>query len=178
MTYYQLGPAPSTAAAPWSEPRDHGVALLAALGLPQLVRHDIVTDDPAAIGDALDVVIAHLDALDAPAEDLEDDGTAEEEPDDEDGGDAELSLGWCRWLFTQSRLGDPSDDLELTALERNGHGFIRTGADDAEQDDPAEDDDGAGDEDSGIGDEDGLAEQLAGWDRCPRLNYSAGGYVG
>ena len=92
---------------------DHGVALLAALGLPQLVRHDIMPVDPAAIGDALDVVIAHLDTLDAPSEDLEpylagyyngmvdldgereaeeehdeDDNTAEAEPD------LEPSIGW------------------------------------------------------------------------------------
>ena len=96
------------------------------------------------IGDALDVVIAHLDAVDAPDE------------DQEDGGDAE----------------DDSEENEGTALERYGRGFVRAG------DDDMEDDDAVGDEYSGVGDEDGMAEQLAGWHRCPSLTHSNGGYVG
>ncbi len=77
---------------------EHGVALLAALGLPRLVEPDFVSLDPAAIGDALDVVIATLDAVDGD-EDLEPyltgyyngamDPTCEGEPDSDD----EPSLG-------------------------------------------------------------------------------------
>ncbi len=84
---------------------EHGAALLAALGLPQLVDPDFVSLDPVAIGDALDLAIATLDALDAPDEDREPylagdyngavDPTGEGEPseNDEDDGTTEPSLG-------------------------------------------------------------------------------------
>ncbi len=128
--------------------------------------------------DAVDHLIALMDALDADVEDMEadsdddrdlDDGR-EAEPDDEDGGDSERDLGWNETV-SQLALGAGTDDGDLTALERHGRGFVRSGHDDAE------DDDGRGDEDSGIGDEDGMAEQLAGWSHCPALAHSNGGYV-
>ena len=60
---------------------EHGAALLASLGLPRLVGPDHIVVDPVAAGDALDLAIATLDALDG-------------DTDIEDGGDDELSLGW------------------------------------------------------------------------------------
>ena len=180
---------------------DHGTALLAALGLPRLMRPGFVPLDPAATGDALDTAIATLDALDAPGVDLEDDGTAEPwlgwidgrpvlsdsqddreaEDDDEpilgaperhpscyqfalcdatssqehwadgsalndeaeavneDGGDildeGEETLGWAANLG-QLALGQTTADGDATALERHGRGFVRSGPDDAEDDDP------------------------------------------
>ncbi len=54
-----------------AEAAEHGAALLAALGLPRLVTADFEPINREAIGDALDVVIDHLDALDAPDEDRE-----------------------------------------------------------------------------------------------------------
>ena len=112
---------------------DHGVALLAALNLPQIVRAHMSTVDPAAIGDALDVVIAHLDALDAPAEDLE------------ETGDAEPCLGWTPHVYqTTFNIGgtvdiehdtadfEDDDPREETSLETTGRGFVRCGADDDE----------------------------------------------
>ena len=81
---------------------DHGVALLAALGLPQLVTAGFSGNEPA-IGDALEVVIAHLDALNAPHEDLE------------EGGDTEPSLGWiagtCQGGFNNGGTLDIELDL-------------------------------------------------------------------
>lgn len=71
----------------------HGVALLAALGLPRLVDDDFAPLDGNAIGDALDLVVAHLDAIDAPTDDLEDDGTAEDDDPSEDDGTPEPILG-------------------------------------------------------------------------------------
>lgn len=71
----------------------HGVALLAALGLPRLVDDEFVAIDGDAIGDALDLVVSHLDALDAPHEDLEDDGTSEDDDPAEDDGSGEPILG-------------------------------------------------------------------------------------
>ncbi len=181
---------------------DHGTALLAALGLPRLMEPGFVPLDPAAIGDALDTAIATLDALDAPAEDLEDEGEAEpwlgwidgrpvlsdshddreaEEDDEpmlgaperhpscyqfalcdptssqelwadgsarydeaeavnEDGGDildeGEETLGWAANVG-QLALGQTTADGDETALERHGRGFLRSGPEDAEDDDPA-----------------------------------------
>ena len=43
---------------------EHGAALLASLGLPRLVGLDHIVVDPVAAGDALDLAIATLDALD------------------------------------------------------------------------------------------------------------------
>ena len=112
---------------------EHGVALLAALGLPRLVTVGFSHSEPAAIGDALDVVIAHLDALDVPAEDLE------------ETGDAEPSLGWTPHIYqTALNIGDTADieldmvdwedgdPAEETSLETFGRGFVRCGADDDE----------------------------------------------
>jgi len=181
---------------------DHGTALLAALGLPRLMEHGVVSLDPATIGDALDTAIATLDALDAPSMDREDDGTAEpwlgwidgkpvlsdshddREAEDErepilgaperhpscyqfalcdatssqehwadgsarndeaeavneDGGDilddGEETLGWSANVG-QLALGQTTADGDETALERHGRGFLRSGPDDAEDDDPA-----------------------------------------
>jgi len=110
---------------------DHGTALLAALGLPRLVEHGFVPLDPAAIGDSLDTAIATLDALDAPDEDLEDGHDAEH-----DLADAEHDLGWTACM-SQVNLGRNTEDGDATALERHGRGFLRSGPDDAEDDDPA-----------------------------------------
>ncbi len=110
---------------------DHGTALLAALGLPQLVEHGSVPLDPAAIGDALDTAIATLDALDAAGSDLEDGHDAEH-----DLADAEHDLGWPAYV-SQVNLGRNTDDGDVTALERHGRGFLRSGPDDSEDDDPA-----------------------------------------
>jgi len=190
---------------------DHGTALLAALGVPPsvalcdtlLVEPGFVPLDGPAIGDAVDTAIATLDALDAPAEDLEDDGEAEpslgwidgkpvlsdshddrEAEDDaeptlgaperhpqsgpwgpqrdssgsqtdwadgstrhdeaeavnEDGGDildeGEETLGWAANV-SQLALGPNTADGDITALERHGKGFLRSGPDDAEDDDPS-----------------------------------------
>ncbi len=103
---------------------DHGAALLAALGLPRLMEPGFVPLDPAAIGDAVDTAIATLDALDVPDVDLE------------DGHDAEHDLGWPAYV-SQVNLGRNTDDGDITALERHGKGFVRSGGDDSEDDDPA-----------------------------------------
>ena len=142
-----------------TEAAEHGAALLAALGLPRLVTADFEPIDREAVADALDVVISHLDAPDAPDEDREPWLAGVIDLVSVDGAPA------------LDAEGDSEED-EGTALERHGRGFVRAGEDDAE------DDDGAGDEDSGIGDEDGMAEQLAGWSHCPALAFSNGGYVG
>jgi hypothetical protein len=110
---------------------DHGTALLAALGLPRLAAPGFVPLDPAAIGDALDTAIATLDAMDAPDEDLEDGHDAEH-----DLADAEHDLGWPACM-SQAKLGRNTDDGDATALERHGRGFLRSGPEDAEDDDPA-----------------------------------------
>ncbi len=71
---------------------EHGAALLASLGLPRLVGPDFVPLDPAAIGHALDLAIATLDALDGDM-DLEDGHDAESDTADaEDDGLSEPSL--------------------------------------------------------------------------------------
>ena len=70
---------------------EHGAALLASLGLPRLVAPDFVRLDIHTAGDALDLAIATLDALDG-------------DVDLEDGADDELSLGWEK----------PSSQLFLT----------------------------------------------------------------
>ncbi len=119
---------------------DHGTALLAALGLPSLVEPGFVPLDPAAIGDALDTAIATLDALDAPAEDLEDGHDAEH-----DLADAEHDLGWPACV-SQVNLGRNTDDGDITALERHGRGFLRSGPDDAEDGGDAERDEDHGSE--------------------------------
>ena len=80
-----------------AEAAEHGVALLDALGLPRLVTADFVALDPAAIGDALDVVIATLDAVDGDA-------------DLEEGGDDEPSLGW---IDGRPQFCGDNGDLEL-----------------------------------------------------------------
>ena len=104
---------------------EHGVALLAALGLPRVVDADFVQGDHAAIGEALDLVVSHLDAIDDPDEDLE------EDTDLEKGGDDELDLGWSA-LHSQIRLGVNTDDGDHTAPERHGCGFVRCAPDDFE----------------------------------------------
>ncbi len=117
---------------------DHGTALLAALGLPQLVERNFasfqindLSGDHSVIGDALDTAIATLDALDAPGMDLEDGCDAEH-----DLADAEHDLGWPACM-SQVNLGRNTDDGDATALERHGRGFLRSGPEDAEDDDPA-----------------------------------------
>ena len=111
--------------------------------------------------DAIDHLIALLDALDAPDEDREPVG--DEEPSlgwqegsgaangavedlEEDTADNEFCLGWNETV-SQLALGRASDDGDDTALERAGRGFIRSGHDDAEDDDPAERDDEHGSDD-------------------------------
>ena len=111
--------------------------------------------------DAIDHLIALLDALDAPDEDREPVG--DEEPSlgwqegsgaangavedlEEDTADHEFCLGWNETV-SQLALGRASDDGDDTALERAGRGFIRSGHDDAEDDDPAERDDEHGSDD-------------------------------
>jgi len=76
--------------------------------------------------------IATLDALDAPAEDLEDGHDAEH-----DLADAEHDLGWPAYV-SQVNLGRNTDDGDITALERHGRGFIRSGPDDSEDGGDAE----------------------------------------
>ena len=71
--------------------------------------------------DFMDRTIAQLDAIEAPDEDLE---------PNQDGGDE-----------------DEACDYEETSLETFGRGLVRCGADDAEDDDPAERDDEHGSED-------------------------------
>ncbi|WP_237479269.1 hypothetical protein [Lichenibacterium dinghuense] len=88
------------------EAAEHAAAMLPALGLPRLVGPGFVPVNPVAALDALDAAIAALDALDA-------DPDLEEEPDDEAGGDDELSLGW-REAVRQLDLGHGSDDGEHT----------------------------------------------------------------
>ncbi len=79
---------------------EHGAALLAALGLPQLVDDGFAPLDPVAAGDAIHHAIGTLDALDAPGMDLE------------DGGEAEPSLGW---IDGKPVLSDSHDDREAEA---------------------------------------------------------------
>jgi len=120
---------------------DHGMALLAALGLPRLAAPGFVPLDGPAIADALDTAIATLDTLDAPGADLEDGHDAEH-----DLADAEHDLGWPACM-SQVNLGRNTDDGDATALERHGRGFLRSGPDDSEDSDPGERDDEHGSED-------------------------------
>ena len=60
----------------------HGTALLAALGLPRIVEPGFAPIDGDTLGEALEVVLSHLDAIDAPEEALE------------SGGDDEPWLAW------------------------------------------------------------------------------------
>ena len=84
---------------------EHGAALLASLGLPRLVGPDHIVVDPVAAGDALDLAIATLDALDG-------------DTDVEDGGDDEPSLGWekpgSQFILTE---GAYSGDRELDTAD-------------------------------------------------------------
>jgi len=71
------------------------------------------------------------------------DGSArndEAEAVDEDGGDIldedEETLGWAANV-AQLALGQTTADGDETALERHGRGFVRSGPEDAEDDDPA-----------------------------------------
>ncbi len=71
------------------------------------------------------------------------DGSArndEAEAVNEDGGDildeGEETLGWAANVG-QLALGQTTADGDATALERHGRGFLRSGPDDAEDDDPA-----------------------------------------
>ncbi len=83
--------------------------------------------------DAVDHLIALLDALDADSEELE---AVDEDGDalDRDEGD----------LMEDAEDDDPAEE---TSLETAGRGFVRAGADDAEDDDPAERDDECGSDD-------------------------------
>ncbi len=64
----------------------------------------------------------------------------EAEAVNEDGGDilddGEETLGWSANVG-QLALGQTTADGDATALERHGRGFLRSGPDDAEDDDPA-----------------------------------------
>ncbi len=71
------------------------------------------------------------------------DGSArhdEAEAVNEDGGDildeGEETLGWSANVG-QLALGQTTADADATALERHGRGFLRSGPEDAEDDDPA-----------------------------------------
>jgi len=91
--------------------------------------------------DAVDHLIALMDTLDAAGEDLEPEaGYDLPEGDDERCASSEVDdehpLGWTACM-SQVNLGRNTDDLEETALERHGRGFIRSGPDDSEDDDPA-----------------------------------------
>ena len=105
---------------------EHGASLLAALGLPRLVKSGFVPIDPTAAGDAIEGAIAALDAMDSPFDDIEDGHDAEH-----DTSDAELDLGWSA-MHSQIRLGYNTDDGDLTAPERSGRGFVRCKPDDVE----------------------------------------------
>ena len=84
----------------------HGTALLAALGLPRLVDDGFVQVDGDALGDALEVVLSHLDAIDALGEDLEETGDAEP---------------WLAWVTSPSTgcvdTGISADDRELDTAD-------------------------------------------------------------
>ena len=148
---------------------DHGAALLASLGLPRLVGPDHIVVDPVAAGDALDLAIATLDALDG-------------DTDLEDGGENELSLGWekpgsqmllAEGAYSGDRELDTADtEPSLASPERHpsiplsfrGHAYTARGGDEGQlrwaegaredreqavEDGPIDDDelDGAGDVD-------------------------------
>ena len=66
---------------------------------------------------------------------------------------------------------EDDDPAEGTSLERHGRGFVRCGADDAE------DGDGCEQSDNGVADEDGYHEQC-GFAFAGALPWSVGGYVG
>ncbi len=84
---------------------DFGADLLAALNLPRLVTADFVSLDPVAIGDAVDLAIVALDAMEVDA-DLEDGHDAEH-----DTADAEEDLGWTACV-SQAHLGFNTPDGE------------------------------------------------------------------
>ena len=82
----------------------HGMALMDALGLPQLVERNFasfqindLSEDRSVIGEAVDHAIVILDALDAPDVDLEDEGEAEP---------------WLGWIDGKPVLSDSHDDRE------------------------------------------------------------------
>ncbi len=84
---------------------EHGAALLASLGLPQLVGPNFVRLDIHTAGDAVEAAVAALDALDGDA-------------DIEDGGDDELNLGWekpgSQFILTEGAF---SGDRELDTAD-------------------------------------------------------------
>lgn len=107
---------------------------------------------------AVERLIAALDRLDAPAEDLEEDGSerdqddpAEEDDPGEDGGDAEPSLGALNCGTTFEVIARDADGYALaTAVRHEDQTRWAWGGDRDLEGDPAE---------TGIGDTDGLAEQ-------------------
>ena len=100
------------------EALEYGFALLDALDLPPLAL------------DVIDDAIAALDALEAPDEDLE----------------PYLAGYYDAAFYLVDLENDDEDDedhdpAEETSLETAGRGFVRCGADDVEEDDPAEEND-------------------------------------
>lgn len=111
---------------------DHAAALLPLLDGPRLVRPGMVSFDRSTALDAIDAAVVVQDALDG-------DPDLEDGVDDEFTGDDELSLGWTTKV-DQVHLGYDQDDHEVTALERHGLGFFRSGPADAEGGRDAEED--------------------------------------
>ena len=108
--------------------------------------------------DAIDHLIALLDALDAPDEDLEPNQDGGDEDDAcylEDDGTAEPSLGAPEPHFGRH---------EIVLVDQTR--WHMSGCDDLELGD-----------DNGVADEDGLQEQFAGTRLIPTLAWSVGGYV-
>ena len=96
-----------------------------------------------------------LDALEAPAEDLEDGHDAELDHEGEE------TLGWAAGM-SQVKLGVNTADGDNTAPETHGKGFRRCGPDDFEPDNEGDElDPGEGPDDNGIADQDGANEQWA-----------------
>jgi hypothetical protein len=119
--------------------------LTAALNAPDRSRIEALVEG----------LIGYLDSLDTDPDLEEDDfggGDVNDEPqggdvvdEPHDGGDDdEGSLGWAN-NAGQGALGDNTEDGDETALERHGAGFLRSGGEDVEDDDPAEEDDPAED---------------------------------
>ena len=102
-----------------TEALEYGFALLDALDLPPLAL------------DVIDDAIAHLDALDAPREDLEPSlGWTESGPRFcGDYQDCELATADADAVNEDAEDDDPAEE---TSLETAGRGFVRCGADDAE----------------------------------------------